>query len=1039
MSKSKILIGLLQTQVSGRQSLNFSLSLVLILSLISCTSIKKPYFKPSSEVQVEKANWHEIEFEAAMSHAKGFDPERWTKAMQQKAKMPRYKPASIDYDPTAEPLLKLPKQAVGIFLPQKKANGSARVRRCDNPDPKGSFGFVDVSVCVESSEKYLDGTLALPINPISLDSVSFETLRVFYWNESLKRFSLIDASGAGSDKRSNYVWAHITKPGQYVVIGLNTRPDIATTIELFSDLGRRDGLPIGSDLLISRDICKEILCTNEMSGVCEICLNAVGGRSHGFAGSDHFVPEVDIIPPLQLDPSCTYQPKWESFGPANISGVIRQVVIDPANPDRLYAASTDGGIWRIGSVQNYPDVSWRPLTDKLGVIKMTSVTKAISSRVYATSTFGQVFRSDDNGESWISKGAISCGISPCINKIIVVPQDDDHVFIATREEGLRESTDGGNSWQPVTITGLANSATANIYDMILDPDDTKVIYTAVHHEGIFRRDSTGWSKISGGISSGTTTYDWPKIALAVDSSNSNRKIIALKTSLNKICSDGQTHYKPQIFIGKETSPGTYNWYDITPSISGFIGVNDSDSVCPKYDFGGDWLNDQKGWANSIVIDPNDPKTILAGGVRVFRTDDLGTSWVDTGGYHADIQSIVFDQSTSDVVYISTDGGIFRSFDTGKTWNDSQGDLWAIEKIDQEMDNGRNLNRNLITSQIFRAGVSGNTTLTTVDHWPHVGSPDLSTMKWEADIGGSEWGGIYPDPYQDNVYYYLMAQTDGFLWRVNYPPINNRQQLTTFDVYRSLTLDLQGPIGIADDNQTLLIVKEDPSRSFKLMVTHDGNNTRPNWVAAAEGSGTTLISTGNPIAQVVVAPITGKTYAMTLDGSSLWINSNVKDANNDDQWQSISINPPLLPPISDGCNYDGGVREPGGIRHLIVDPENQDILYAVFSGREPECNVIAVSHNGGEYWTRNGWDTIGASLPVSRLNSIHLYHGTLLLGMDTGVYASNDEGASWTAFYPDSLPNVEITQTFDRDGFLYAVTYGRGLWRIKLEEAILGRR
>ncbi len=1018
------MIGFLQTQVYGRQSLNFSFRLVLILSLASSTLIGKSDFKLSTEVHVEKANWHKKEFQEAMSHAKSFDPELWMKAMQQKAKMPRYKPASINYDPTAKPLLKLPKKEIGIFLPQTKASASASVRKCDNPDPKGSFGFVDVSVCVESSEKNLDGTLALPINPISLGSVSYETLRVFYWNESIKRFSLINASGAGSDKRSSYVWAHITKPGIYAVIGRNTDPNITSFIPIVGGLKRFTDRNVERYL---RDICNQIFCSGHANRrYCDICLDAVNG-----IGSS---PDIEIGSG-DITSDCSDAPKWESFGPVNISGVIRQIVIDPANPDSLYAASADGGIWRLDSVQNYPNVSWYPLTDKLGIIKMSSVTKAKSSRVYATSAFGQIFSSDDNGKEWKSKGAIGSG-STYINKIIVVPQDDDHVFIASRDRGLRESTDGGNSWSTVTIPGLTNSATANIYDIILDPDDSKVIYIAVDGRGIFRRDSTGWSDISKVISSGTTTYNWPKIAIAVDSSNSNRKIIALKTSLGKTCSDGNRYFKPQIFQGKETSSGTYDWNDITPTISGFNISSTSDPACPKNAFYGDWLNDQGGWANSIAINPNDSRNILVGGRRVFRSADGGASWHWTRGYHDDIQSIVFDQSTSDLVYISTDGGIFRSFNTGKTWNNNDNTLWTIDNIDSEMINGQNLNWNLITSQIFRAGVNVNTTLATVDHWHHVGSPDLSALKWEAGIGGSEWGGIYPDPYQDHVYYYLMAQTDGFLWRVNYPPINNRQKLTTFDVYRSLTFGLQGPIGIADDNKTLLIVKKERSsgsESFKLMVTHNANNTTPSWVTAKEPSRATLISRGNPIAQVVVSP-TGKTYAMTFDGSSLFVNSNVKDATNDNQWQTISINPALQPNISGGCNNRGA-----NVRHLIVDPENQNSLYAIFSGKEPECNVIAVSHDGGNNWTRNGWDTIGASLPVSKLNSITLYNGVLLLGMDTGVYASTDEGASWTAFYPDSLPNVQITQTFARDEFLYAATYGRGLWRIKLDEAVLGRR
>lgn len=992
----------------------------------------------SHKIDTLKTDESDNEYEIAKQHEKEFNYSRWSQAMIQKQKMTKYQKQNVNYDPGVKSILAISPKSIGSFVSrnQKTTNGGVQVSSAKNPDPNGSFGFVGTfaKVTLKSSDK-IDGTLVLKFNPIHLGTVDRNSLRVFYWNKASKKFIKTDYSGISHVQGAHYVWAHITKTGVYAVIGRNTDPNITSFIQIVGGLKRFKDRNVEGCL---RDICNQIFCSGHAnSRYCDICLDAVTG-----IGSS---PDIEIGSE-DITSVCSDAPKWESCGPVNISGVIGQIIIDPANHDILYAASKDGGIWRLDSVRNYPNVSWHPLTDKLGIIKMSSVTKAKSSRIYATSAFGQIFRSDDNGEEWKSKGAIGSG-STHINKIIVVPQDDDHVFIAS-DKGLRESTDGGNSWSTVTIPGLTNSA--NIYDIILDPNDSSVIYIAVHYKGIFRRDSTGWSNISSGISSGTPTYNcppasptyycpptynWPKIAISVDSSNSNRKIIALKTSVEKICNDGKTHYMPQIFQGKETSSGTYDWDEITPKISGFnIDSNYSNSICPKNAYFGDWLKDQSGWANSIAINPNDSQNILIGGMRVFRTDDGGVSWNWTGGYHADIQSIVFDQSTSDLVYISTDGGIFRSFDAGTTWNDNTNNLWKIVNIDSEMNNGHNLNRNLATSQIFRAGVNVNTTFATVDHWGHVGSPDLSAMKWEADIGGSEWGGIYPDPYQDDIYYYLMAQNNAHLWRVKYPPIDHRQELTTFDVYRSLTDGLQGPIGIADDNKTLVIVKKDKIntvKTYKLMITHDANNTTPSWVAAKEPSGATLISTDNPIAQVVVSP-TGKTYAMTSDGSSLWVNSNVKDATNDDQWQKISINPALKPNIS-SCSRHANVR------HLIVDPENQNNLYAVFSGEEPECNLIAVSHDGGNNWTRNGWDTISASLPVSKLNSITLYNGVLLLGMDTGVYASTDEGASWTAFYPDSLPNVEIRQTFARDEFLYAVTYGRGLWRIKLDEAVLGRR
>jgi hypothetical protein len=51
----------------------------------------------------------------------------------------------------------------------------------------------------------------------------------------------------------------------------------------------------------------------------------------------------------------------------------------------------------------------------------------------------------------------------------------------------------------------------------------------------------------------------------------------------------------------------------------------------------------------------------------------------------------------------------------------------------------------------------------------------------------------------------------------------------------------------------------------------------------------------------------------------------------------------------------------------------------------------------------------------------------LVGADVGVFVSRDNGANWYALDQD-LPNAIIGQIFWDADYLYATTYGRGLWR-----------
>ncbi len=73
-------------------------------------------------------------------------------------------------------------------------------------------------------------------------------------------------------------------------------------------------------------------------------------------------------------------------------------------------------------------------------------------------------------------------------------------------------------------------------------------------------------------------------------------------------------------------------------------------------------------------------------------------------------------------------------------------------------------------------------------------------------------------------------------------------------------------------------------------------------------------------------------------------------------------------------------------------------------------------------------------PNSKINTITQHHKnfeTYFIGTSRGVYRTTNSGLQWSLFGED-LPNVEIMQIFVESKFLYAVSFGRGLWRTDLE-------
>jgi hypothetical protein len=113
----------------------------------------------------------------------------------------------------------------------------------------------------------------------------------------------------------------------------------------------------------------------------------------------------------------------------------------------------------------------------------------------------------------------------------------------------------------------------------------------------------------------------------------------------------------------------------------------------------------------------------------------------------------------------------------------------------------------------------------------------------------------------------------------------------------------------------------------------------------------------------------------------------------------------------------------GVREFAVAASATGHLYVANEDR------VRFSEDDSETWhdrVGTGTDT----LPPSVFNSIvtHPHDSeTVFVGADIGVFISTDEGQHWQPF-DVALPNARVVQIFWRNGWLYAVTFGRGLWR-----------
>jgi hypothetical protein len=123
-----------------------------------------------------------------------------------------------------------------------------------------------------------------------------------------------------------------------------------------------------------------------------------------------------------------------------------------------------------------------------------------------------------------------------------------------------------------------------------------------------------------------------------------------------------------------------------------------------------------------------------------------------------------------------------------------------------------------------------------------------------------------------------------------------------------------------------------------------------------------------------------------------------------------------------------------IAGVTVDPANPAHAYAIFNGYSrrwiPGGGVghVFETTNGGKSWT-----DISGNLPDIASDALVLSHGSLALATDMGVFIAK-EGLSvfthWSRL-GTGLPNVAVDDlTAGPDGYVYAATHGRGVWRIR---------
>jgi len=684
------------------------------------------------------------------------------------------------------------------------------------------------------------------------------------------------------------------------------------------------------------------------------------------------------------------QPAWVEQGPGPISvaygeypwpledGAIESVVIDPSNPDRIFVASVNGGVWRtFNGTSGAP--TWTPLTDYLPSLSISAIAfdpqdvslntlYAGFGNLSAKQPFGGsptpgLIKTTDGGDTWVSY-AQSTFAATKIRSILPTTFNDritgkQVVLVAAQGSGggIFRSADAGSTF-PAAVLGGAQGATA----VVADPSNNLRYYAGVPGAGIFRSEDGGntWADV---------------IALA----NSSRIVLSVSPAVE----DG---LNPVYALVAEGPPADVNVTEVLRSID--LGNTWTD-LAPLPSGLSDGSAD---YHASLLADEFNNDVAFLGGAQgpIYRWN--GGSWDELPqGEHVDSRGMAFD-AMGDLLECD-DGGIYRLHNPDRNdrlWSSLVGNIRVTEMISIAYDP---ISHNLVgTSQD-----NGDMSQSSRDGYAAV----------EVGLGGDGLDvGVDSTSMLPYTLHYYSKIGDPGLWRSRYDSNGTRVDL------QALQRVVNGSGGQTVDSGLFILNAVDPT---KMLVS---------FAAALYESTSSL--PGDAFDELgPVGPIRYNSWAYggnsagAPNPSVIYLGSGTSLA--------VRINGGG-PPVPVGAPYPGGT-----IEAIVLDPnEWHQAFVGDITGRVWRTTDAGATSAGWSDLTGN-LGTNGGDLRNLQAVPIANQLAVVVAGRYGVFFAINPApGASpyWTRL-GNNLPNLVVSDLRYNaaDDVLVASTFGRSAWKM----------
>lgn len=730
-------------------------------------------------------------------------------------------------------------------------------------------------------------------------------------------------------------------------------------------------------------------------------------------------------------------PAWQPYGPApinggqtptstprfpsDVSGRTVAIAFDDTN-DHIYIGAAQGGVWR--STDN--GATWTVLTDPLASTAVGAIAVVQPAMVGdpATIYYGTgessnscdsyagvgLYKSTDGGATWTGPINAAAFANRAIASIVVDRTDPNHVLLTTSsgifgvscvsgpvlpDRGVFNSIDGGLTWTKQTPNNLRFAT------LLQDP----MVATTWWAGG--RTSSTSIDPVNEGglqksIDNGLT---WTQVA-----GTGGLPALATTWSRTWVTGTTDTNFPGQsiLYIGNSITAGGFGQGSVWKSVDS--GANWTEVTAAR-----GYCNAQCSYDNPIYVEPGEEQIFYTGGAgastvgvlptQFMRSNNGGTSFADkvrsadlTNALHSDVHFITSWPGDPNRLWVSNDGGVWRSDDRGDNWVNVNSNLQNTQfsGCDLHPTDGKRL----------YAGAQDNGTQgrEVANNWKHLDFGDGGFAKIDQ---GNANNLVHTYFNQTNNLIGVGFTTGGFattmgLYNGSFAPSNGIPITERVRFYAPIHLD-------RGNSDTLYYGTNRLWKAPNFFVT-GGTGSEFSVLNAAQDltGGTVGSGTGGALTAIetFANPVAGTDALLIYTGSSNGIVFRTIDGGLN--WTQVDIGGSAL-----------------WVSDILVDPSNSQIVYQARAGFAASAGLnVRKSIDGGTTWAPAA--TGLPNIPVNALGWDPSVPTRLWAGTDVGAFFTEDGGATWTA-HNNGLPTTAIADLAWNPSTkkLVACTHGRG--------------